>query len=138
VARRLELRAVELADVGGNPQILDYGVMMMLILRQAPRGGLTLDDMVKSVDALKPIRAAAEAGADHVVLPDEHWRTLVDKLAAFPFAVADPVLVEFGLMIRDAPEIGAGAGNGLAEAAVQQSLAPPGGTTGAIAAGGRA
>jgi hypothetical protein len=105
--------------------------MMMVILRQAPRGGVTLDDMVKSVDALKPIQLAAEARADHVVLTDVQWRTLVDKLAVFPFAVADPALVEFGLMVRNAPEIGAGAGNGAAEAADQQTtLTPPGALAG--------
>jgi len=97
MARRLELRTVELADAAGNPQTLDYGVMMMLILRSAPRGGVSLDDMLKAV----------EANADHLVLSDEHWRTLVEKLAVFPFAVADPALAEFGLMIRNAPEIGA-------------------------------
>jgi len=107
MARRLELRTVELADAAGNPQTLDYGVMMMLILRSAPRGGVSLDDMLKAVEALKPIRAAVEANADHLVLSDEHWRTLVEKLAVFPFAVADPALAEFGLMIRNAPEIGA-------------------------------
>jgi hypothetical protein len=115
VARKLELRSVDLTDVAGNPQTFDYGTMMMLILRQAPRGGLTLDDMVKSVDALKPIQAAVEAGADHVVLSDEQWRALLDKLAVFPFALADRALVEFGLMIRNAPEIGTGAGNGAAD-----------------------
>jgi len=107
MARRLELRTVELADAAGNPQTLDYGVMMTLILRSAPRGGVSLDDMLKAVETLKPIQTAIEAKADHVVLPDEHWRTLVEKLATFPFAVADPALAEFGLMIRNAPEIGA-------------------------------
>jgi hypothetical protein len=111
MARKLSLLIVELADAAGNRQTLDYGLMTIMILRNGGRGGVTLDEMLRAVDVLKPVEAAVEAKAGEVVLTDQQWQTLVAKLDDFRFAVADPALAEFGLMIRDAPEIGA-TGNG--------------------------
>jgi hypothetical protein len=38
-------------------------------------------------------------------LTEEQWRTLHERLDNFPFAVADPAIAEFGLAVRNAPEI---------------------------------
>jgi hypothetical protein len=111
MARKIELRKIILPNgVGTNgetePQIVSYEVLLREILRRAPPAGLSYDDVVRSVEALRPIEEAIEAGADHVVLSDEQWRTLRTKLEVFPFGVADQIIVDFGMMIRNAPEIG--------------------------------
>jgi hypothetical protein len=109
MARRLPLKTVPLSFRmnGEAPPILDYGGMMASILRVGPPGqGLNFDEVCRAVEALGPITQAIEAGADSVTLSEEQWRTLRDKLPMFQFAVADPVIVEFGMMIRNAPEIG--------------------------------
>jgi hypothetical protein len=110
MARRLPLKTVPLSSGinGEAPPILDYGGMMASMLRVSQQGqGLSFDEVCRAVEALGPITQAIEARAEEVTLSDEQWRTLRDKLAIFQFAVADPVIVEFGMMIRNAPEIGA-------------------------------
>jgi hypothetical protein len=75
-------------------------------LLTGPPGGLSFDEVVRSVEALKPIEEALEAGAEEVTLTEEQWRTLKCKLDQFQFALADQAIVDFGMMIRNAPEIG--------------------------------
>jgi hypothetical protein len=111
MARKIELRKITLPNGAGingesEPAVFSYEVMLREILRRAPPAGLSYDDVVRSVEALRPIEDAIAAGADTVVLNDEQWRTLRAKLEVFPFGVADQVIVDFGLMIRNAPEIG--------------------------------
>jgi hypothetical protein len=110
MARRLPLKTVPLSvRINGEaPPILDYGGMMASILRVGPPGqGLSFDEVCKAVEALGPIIRAVEAGAEEVTLSEGQWQTLREKLNGFQFAMADPAIVEFGMMIRDAPEIGA-------------------------------
>jgi hypothetical protein len=107
MARKLDLRTVKMTGVNGaEPGELSYGEMMCLILKLPPRGGsLTLDEIITALDAIKPIEAALKDGAETVTLSDTQWATLRDKLAAFPFAFAVPEIAEFGLAIRNAPEL---------------------------------
>ena len=83
-----------------------YGDMMKTILSFGPpQKGLTMDEVLRSVDAVKPLEKAMAAGEDHVVFSEEQYRTLREKADVFPFAIADPAIAEFGLAIRNAPEI---------------------------------
>jgi hypothetical protein len=111
MARKLELKTIAVANgslTNGADQsaVFSYPVMLRELLRRAPPGGLSYDDVVRSVEALRAIDAAIEAGAKEVTLTEEQWRTVRDKLNVFAFGIADPVIVDFGLMIRNAPEIG--------------------------------
>jgi hypothetical protein len=110
MARKIELKTITVNGAGGDgetaPGIFSYSKTIKELLQRAPPGGLSFDDVVRSVEALRPIDDAIEAGADHAILSDEQWRTLRGKLDVFMFGRADPELVEFGMMIRNAPEIG--------------------------------
>jgi hypothetical protein len=111
MARKLELRSVtigdDILDETGKQAILDYGRMIDTILRRAPpQTGLTLDEVTKAMEALAPVTAALRGAEDHVVLTDDQWATLCAKLSEFPFGLASESIVEFGRMIRNAPEIG--------------------------------
>jgi hypothetical protein len=108
MARKIELRTGLLIANGANgaPVTFEWGEMMSNVLRHAPPGqGLVLDQIVRSVEALKPISQAIEEQADSVTLTEEQWRTLRERLDSFPFGVADPAIAEFGLAVRNAPEI---------------------------------
>jgi hypothetical protein len=108
MARKIELRTGVLIANGsnGSPVTFEWGEMMSNVLRHAPQGqGLVMDQILRSVEALKPVTKAIEDKADSVTLTEEQWRTLRERLDAFPFAVADPALAEFGLAVRNAPEI---------------------------------
>jgi hypothetical protein len=107
MARRLPLRVVKMPNGAGEPLEFSYAEMMRTLLRnRASERGLSLDEVIRCVDAIKPIDEAVRQKADEVTLSDEQWRTLREKLDAFAFAVADQAIVDFGLMIRHAPEIG--------------------------------
>jgi hypothetical protein len=113
MARRIELKSVAANGAGGpnggDPSAsFSYGAMIQALLRYGPPGGLNFEDVVRSVAALAPVEQAIAEAASEVTLSDEQWRTLKTKLEQFPFAVADQVIVDFGMMIRNAPEIGTG------------------------------
>ena len=113
MARRLELKKLATDEANGGRD-LDFGELMLLILRAAPPGrGVTLDEMTAALDVIGPIEAALAEGADTVTLSDGQWKTLRAKLDVFPFNFVDRAVAEFGRHVRDAPEIGLGAaGNG--------------------------
>jgi flagellar biosynthesis regulator FlaF len=99
-------RKIELKVINGAGPAFSYGDLIEQILRWAPRAtGLTLDEVIRAVEALKPLEAAIADGAEAVVFTDEQWRTLVDKLAIFPFNIAAAEIADFGLHIRNAEEI---------------------------------
>jgi hypothetical protein len=108
MARKLLLRTVRIGANGVESSAFVYGEMMEALLRQKPpgHGGLTLDEVLRSLDAIKPIRVAMEASAEEVVLTEDDWKLLVERLNVFSFVVADEAIAEFGLMIRNAPEMG--------------------------------
>ena len=108
MARKIELRTgclLSANSVNGEPVTFLWGEMMRNVLRAAPVQGLNLDQVVRSVEAMTPITKAIEEKAESVTLTEEQWRTLKDRLDSFPFAVADPAIAEFGLAVRNAPEI---------------------------------
>jgi hypothetical protein len=108
MARKIELRTGVLIANGPNgaPVTFAWGEMMSTVLRHAPPGqGVVLDQVLRATKALEPITRAIEDQADCVTLTEEQWRTLCQHLETFPFAVADPAIAEFGLAVRDAPEI---------------------------------
>jgi len=107
MARKIELRTGVLIANGANgaPATFLWGEMMSNILRAAPPQGLNLDQIIRSVDAMKPVAEAIEGKAESVTFTEEQWRTLKERLDTFPFAVADPAIAEFGLAVRNAPEI---------------------------------
>jgi hypothetical protein len=106
MARKLQLKTVTLNS--GLEGEFDYGAHLLAILRwDQQTGGMTFDDVVRRTQALAPIQKAINEKADEVVLSDEQWITLKEKFDRFQFRFADLVIVEFGNMIRNAPEIGA-------------------------------
>jgi hypothetical protein len=108
MARKIELRKITMPGANGEtePAVFSYPIMIKELLRYAPPGGLNFDDVVRSVEALKPLEAAIAAAADSVTFTDEQWHTLKRKLDIYQFGVAAEVIVDFGLSIRNAPEIG--------------------------------
>jgi hypothetical protein len=110
MARKLELKTVSLDGAAANgaaPQRFGYGECLISMLRYSPNAGMSFDEVVRSVEALAPIQKALNDGAAEVTLSDEQWRTVRQKLDSFQFGLADQAVVDFGLMIRNAPEIGA-------------------------------
>lgn len=107
MARRIELRTTRVvAANGAENATFRYGDMMKAILTFGPpQKGLVLDEVIKAVDAVKPLDQAIKDNAEYVVFSEEQWRTLKEKLDQFPFAIADQAIAEFGLEIRNAKEI---------------------------------
>jgi hypothetical protein len=101
------LKTVTVNGINGTaPSSFNYAEMMQAILRNAPPGkGLLLDDVIKAVEAMKPLEAAVAAGEESVTFSEAQFQTLREKLNEFQFIVADPALAEFGLTIRNASEI---------------------------------
>jgi hypothetical protein len=107
MARKIELKVVKLNNGNGEDLPFSYAAVLLNALRFAnPNQGLTMDEVLKAVDAQSPITKAIESNAGSVTLSEEQWRTIVDKLDKFPFAIATQEIAEFGLAIRNAPEIG--------------------------------
>jgi hypothetical protein len=117
MARKLELKTIPVVPpvtpngslrngADQSAETFSYAVMIQSLLRNAPPGGLSFNDVVRSVEALRPIEEAIAAEAESVTLSEEQYRTLRGKLDQFQFVVADQVIVDFGMMIRNAPEIG--------------------------------
>jgi hypothetical protein len=110
MARTIALRTVMVDGLTGDNQEFVYGDMMLEILKRGPAGrGLTLDEILRAVEAIEPIEAAVAEGAVEVVLSDSQWQTLLEKLNSFYFGFAHKRIGEFGLSIRNATEIGAAA-----------------------------
>jgi hypothetical protein len=111
MARRLTLVTMEIDHpITGERVSFSYAEVMMQMLRLGssnPQRGMTLGEIEKAIDALEPIKRAVAAGDSSVTLSEDQHATLVEKLDAFPFSFADLVIVEFGRMIKGAPEIGA-------------------------------
>jgi len=106
MARRLDLRTKGGAINGEGALSLNYGEMMQQVLEKTMNPqGLTLDLVIRRVAARRPIDEAIAAGAETVTMTDEQWRVLVDSLGDFRFSIAHPVIAEFGMHIRNAPEI---------------------------------
>jgi hypothetical protein len=107
MARRIPLRTVRIAVANGTDNAaFAYSDMMKTILTfGSPQKGLVLDEVLKAIDATGALDKAVAEGADHVVFTEEQYRTLREKLESFPFALADTSIAEFGLAIRNAPEI---------------------------------
>jgi hypothetical protein len=110
MARTLPLKVVQVPPVNGQDQANDfsYAEMMKAMLRMpgSSAQGLSFDEVLKSVEALKTLEDAMKAGESHVTFPDDQWQTLRDRLDKFTFLIADPAIAEFGLLIRNAPEAG--------------------------------
>jgi hypothetical protein len=106
MARKLPLRVVSMPNGAGPPLEFNYGETMQMLLRQGPQGrGLTLDEVLRCVEAMEPLEAAIKAKTDEVTFTEEQYRTLKEKLDGFSWTIADRVIAEFGLTIRQAPEI---------------------------------
>ena len=110
MARMIPLKSVTVANgVGidsGDPQVFNWGEMIRIILKTAPpQKGLSMDEVLQCVDALKPLDAAIAEHADHVTFSEAQYQMLRKKLSEFAFGLAVPEVAEFGLAIRDAPEI---------------------------------
>lgn len=108
MARKIPLRTARItaAANGSDNATFAYGDMMKTVLTfGSPQKGLTLDEVISATKALEPLNEAIAKRADFVTFSEEQWRTLRDKLEIFPFAIADPAIAEFGLSIRNAPEI---------------------------------
>jgi hypothetical protein len=111
MARRLALKTVPLNGVingAGGPEQFNYGSVMLNMLRVDRGQGMSFDEVVRSVEAIGPIQKALDEGGEAVTLTDEQWRTLQDRLMRYQFGLAHEAIVDFGRMILDAPEIGAG------------------------------
>ena len=96
-------RKLPLGDITIAGDTINAGELMLAMLRNAQQRGITFDQMVKAVAAMRPIELAIEAGSSEVLLEDEHWTMLCQRLSEYPFAVADQSIVDFGLALRNAP-----------------------------------
>jgi hypothetical protein len=109
MARKIELRTGVLLianGANGAAPTFNWGETMSDILRHGSRQeGVVLDQIIRSMEALKPIAKAIEDKAESVILTEGQWQTLRERLDRFPFAFADPAIAEFGLAVRNAPEI---------------------------------
>jgi hypothetical protein len=112
MARRIPLRSVEMPGVtngkDGGWQSFEYGSLMQSILVSPPAGGtgVTYAEMDRVLQAKRPIDEAIEKRQDHVILSEEQWKTLNDRLTGFQFGLAHEALFAFGSAIRNAPELG--------------------------------
>jgi hypothetical protein len=93
---------------GQEPNEFSYAEMMRAMLRMpgSQQQGLSFDEVLKSVEALKTLEDAIKAGDNYVVFPDDQWSTLRERLDKFTFLLADPAIADFGMAIRNAPEAG--------------------------------
>jgi hypothetical protein len=106
MARKLPLRTVLMANGSAPPLEFNYGETMLMLLRQgSPGRGLTLDEVLRCVEAMEPLEAAIQEKADQVTFTETQFGTLLGKLDGFSWTIADRVIAEFGLAIRQAPEI---------------------------------
>lgn len=107
MARKIPLRVIEVRANGFDKSgELSYGEMMRHVLEFAhPARGVLLDEVLRAVDAAGALKKAVAGGADHVVFTEDQYQTLRDKLDVFPFAMAVEEIAEFGLAIRNAPEL---------------------------------
>ena len=106
MARKIPLKTVQVANGSDGPMPFSWGEMINVILKTAsPQKGMTMDEVLLCVDAMKPLDKAIEEGADHVTFSESQYKLLRDKLDVFAFGVATPEVAEFGLAIRDAKEI---------------------------------
>jgi hypothetical protein len=107
MARKIELRNGLVKVNGGDTEApFSWAEMMQAILKFAPPNkGLVLDDVLKAVEAMKPLDQAMADHADHVTFSEDQYKTLTERLDQFPFGVADPAIAEFGLAVRNAKEI---------------------------------
>ena len=107
MARAIPLKTVMVTNgAGSEPLSFVWGDMMKVILKTGnPKKGLTMDEVLECVEAMKPIEAAMAEGADHVVLPEKCYALLRSRLTEFPFSVATVEIAEFCIAIRDAAEI---------------------------------
>jgi hypothetical protein len=106
MARKIELRSGVLRPINGSrPEPFTWSDVLQQVLTRAPPGGLSLELVFRSVEAMRPIAQAVEDKAESVILTEEQWHTLCARLEQYPFGVADEAIVEFGLAIREAREI---------------------------------
>jgi hypothetical protein len=107
MARKIELKVIQLPDGNGRELPFSYAAVIVNALRFAhPQQGLVLDEVLRAVDAQGPVLKAIEDNAGQVTLSEEQYRTLLEKIDKFPFGVAAPEIAEFGLYIRNVAEIG--------------------------------
>jgi hypothetical protein len=107
MARKIALRTVMVNGPTGDNQEFVYGDMLLAIIKSGPAGvGLTMDQVLRAIEVVEPIEEAMAAGATEVILSDTQWQTLAEKLDGFYFGFAHRAIAEFGLMIRNAPELG--------------------------------
>ena len=106
MARKIPLKTVMVANGAQGPQPFVWSEMIGIILKNAnPQRGMTMDEVLNCVDVLKPIDKAIEEGADEVTFSETQYQTLRRKLDEFQFGIATVEVAEFGLTIRNAPEI---------------------------------
>lgn len=106
MARVLDLKKTTTDEANGR-RPLDFGELMLLILRSAPPGrGVSLDEVVAALEVIDPVEQAIAIGDEQVTLSETQWQTLRAKLDGFAFATVDRSIAEFGLMVRNAPELG--------------------------------
>jgi len=107
MARKIPLLNAEIKPDGFDHSVsFSYGQSMTHILEFGrPGEGLLAEELLRCVEAKKPLKKAIAEGADCVTFSEEQWKTLKDKLDKYPFGVADDVIAEFILTIRNAVEI---------------------------------
>jgi hypothetical protein len=106
MARKIPLKTVMIANGPNGPSPFVWAEMLQVILKSAnPQKGLTMDEVLIAVDAMKPLDKAVESGDDFVTFSETQYRLLREKLDTFAFGIATPEVAEFGLAVRDAKEI---------------------------------
>lgn len=94
--RQIELKKVKNED-GAE---LDYRTTILVIAKNHPQG-IRVDNMEKAVRVIAAVRRANGM----VKLEDADWQTLKEYIAVYPFAIADPSLIQFKEDIFSAQEV---------------------------------
>jgi len=106
MARKIPLRTVQIANGFDRPVNFSYAETLTHILAFAQPGqGLTMDEVLRATDAMAPLKRAIDEGAEYVTFSEEQYKVLTEKLNIFPFAIATSEIADFGLAVRNAPEI---------------------------------
>lgn len=110
MARELQLKTVPVDGISSDSEmpLMSYAEMLLAIMRNPPAGGggLSLDEIVAALPMIDAVEKARDTGQETVVISDQQWNLLLEKLTQFRFSIVHRTIAEFGEMIRKAPEMG--------------------------------
>jgi poly-D-alanine transfer protein DltD len=94
--KQIELKRVESED---QTVRLDYKELILQISKTHPQG-ITIDQMEKAIRVITKTKSANGV----LNLEDADWETLKAYIQAYPFAIADPLILQFAKDVSEASE----------------------------------